>query len=167
MRSYKQGDSCLHVKTQDITAYVIARTLGVVEVVKASTNDTPIALKSVPPPIIIEDTSLTPNLTDSVISTTDESTATPPDSQHDDRLDGLGQLASLDASLFSNEKLSGVGVFSPATSRPPSPTLSRRKLRTESISIGAGKSILPEDEGLSIRRRPRRNTGPGIESSGE
>ena len=62
----------------------------------------------------------------------------------------------LDASLFSNEKLSGVGVFSPITSRPASPTLSRRKLQPDLIGFGMGK--LSDDEGMSIRKRPRQDT---------
>lgn len=41
-------------------------------------------------------------------------------------------------------ELSGVGVFSPAVSQPPSPTLSRRQLHPEGNVL---------DDGVSMRRR--------------
>lgn len=111
------------------------------------------------PHIVIIDTSQTD---DSGLSATDDSenVNTPPELARDyPTLDGLGELAKLDASLFSNEKLSGVGVFSPASSRPPSPALSRRELRTDPIGFGMGK--LSDNESMSFRKRPRQNTGTG------
>jgi hypothetical protein len=52
--------------------------------------------------------------------------------------------------------LSGVGVFSPATSQPPSPTLTRRHLHQE----GRGHGVVEgdwgsQDEGLAFRRRTK------------
>jgi len=137
----------------DLSSYVIARTLGVVDAVKASTNDKPVGPIN-PPSILIEDMStLNPDLIDS----TDSITST------DEEPGGLAAFASLDVSMFSNEKLSGVGVFSPASSRPSSPTLSRRKLK-ESMSPKAEMNILPEIEGLSVRKRFRHG---GTENGGE
>jgi len=94
---------------------------------------------------------LTPDLTDS-----HESIITPSDSitSTDEELGGLAAFASLDVSMFSNEKLSGVGVFSPASSRPSSPVLSRRKLK-ESKSPKAEMNMLPEIDGSSVRKRIR------------
>jgi hypothetical protein len=151
----------------DISSYVIARTLGVVDVAKASTTDKPLMPRLTIPSIHVEDTSSpSPCHTDSVVSVTDESIATSPDISDtaDEESNGFAELSALDQSLFSNEKLSGVGVFSPATSRPPSPTLSRRKLIRlgESKSLGGEMNVL-EDQGLSLRRRPRRNTRSGVQ----
>lgn len=148
---------------QDLSSYIIARTLGVVDAVKASTNDKPaVPMTGISPPsILIEDMSaLTSDLTDS-----HESIITPSDSitSTDEELGGLAAFASLDVSMFSNEKLSGVGVFSPASSRPSSPVLSRRKLR-ESKSPKAEMNMLPEIEGLSVRKRVRYG---GDENGGE
>lgn len=142
---------------QDLSSYIIARTLGVVDAVKASTNDKPVfpVTRIKPPSILIEDMStLTPDLTDSThaagipVSPSDSITST------DEEPGGLAAFASLDASMFSNDKLSGVGVFSPASSRPSSPTLSRRKLK-ESMSPRAELNVLPEVEELSLRKRVR------------
>lgn len=86
------------------------------------------------------------------------------------------ELPSLDVSdphaYFASEenslKLSGVGVFSPAASRPPSPTLTRRHLIPESrmppfamssikTTGDAGKHTNGEsEEGLTFRPRTRR-----------
>jgi hypothetical protein len=145
----------------DLSSYVIARTLGVVDAVKASTNDKPVGPIN-PPSILVEDMStLNPGLIDS----THGSIPTPSDSitSTDEEPGGLAALASLDVFMFSNEKLSGVGVFSPASSRPSSPTLSRRKLK-ESKSPKAEMNILPEIEGLSVRKRIRHGgTENGVE----
>jgi len=150
----------------DISSYIIARTLGVVDVAKASTTDKPVITRLTIPSIHIEDTSSSSPDPDSITSTADASnTTTPPDPSdtiaHDES-NGFAELLGLDDSMFSNEKLSGVGVFSPATSRPPSPTLSRRKLIRESNSLGGELNILLQDHKLKTRRRPRRGTRSGV-----
>ncbi|KAF7984205.1 hypothetical protein HWV62_15990 [Athelia sp. TMB] len=140
----------------DVSSYVVARTLGVVDVVKASTN-APIELsvhtksrgksRSRDPPrreaptIVVSAPPLTPQTP--VFATTSDAdeaptpSTTPPSEaeQHretdptvsEEEADGLAELSQLDESPFSNEKLYGVGVFSPATSRPPSPVITRVK----------------------------------------
>lgn len=151
----------------DISSYVIARTLGVVDVAKASTTDKPVIPRLTIPAIHIEDTSSSSGLTDSAVSTADGSNAgTPPDLGDVTAVeDEPNDLSGLDDSLFSNERLSGVGVFSPATSRPSSPTLSRRKPIKESKSLGRELNVLLQDQGLNVRRRPTYSTHSGILNS--
>nr|GAT44642.1 predicted protein [Mycena chlorophos] len=64
-----------------------------------------------------------------------------------------------DAYFTSEEnslKLSGVGLFSPAASRPPSPTITRRALPPEDSSNKPLVDVSEEDEGIVLRRRPTR-----------
>jgi len=140
----------------DISSYLIARTLGVVDVAKASTSDKPVVIRLTIPSIRIEDTSSSSAVTDSVLS--DESNAaTSPElsDRADDEIDDFVQLAELNNSMFSNEELAGVGVFSPASSCPPSPTLSRRKMVSDSNSFGGQPNVPLQDQ--RVRRRSKRN----------
>ncbi|KNZ72895.1 hypothetical protein J132_01887 [Termitomyces sp. J132] len=93
----------------DISSYGIARTLGVIDDVKASTSDI----------------TTNPNVpTIRIISSTSTSPYT--DSEND--LIGASQPRSFYASdeEGSNFTLSGADLFSPAASRPSSPVLSRK-----------------------------------------
>jgi len=161
----------------DVSSYVVARTLGVVEVSKASTNapiDIPVPSKSrgksrsrdpprrEAPAIVVSSPPLTPKASAfATTSDTDEAptpNSTPPsEAEHhsgtdivvsEEEADGLAELAQMDDSIFSNEKLSGVGVFSPATSRPPSPILSRGK----PLPLN-GNGNMSEEEVAGVRRR--------------
>lgn len=136
-----------------------------VEVAKASTTDKPLVPRLTIPSIRIEDTSpSSPGLSD---TPTDESSATPPDSGGvtDEESNGFAELSGFDDSLFSNERLSGVGVFSPASSRASSPILSRRRLFKESRSHGEELDVLPEDFRLSIRKRLRHGARTGVQDN--
>src|SRR5882762_2080009 len=69
---------CALTVTQDISSYIIARTLGVVDVAKASTTDKPVITRLTIPSIHIEDTSSSSPDPDSVTSTADASNTTTP-----------------------------------------------------------------------------------------
>lgn len=55
--------------------------------------------------------------------------------------------------FISDLELSGVGVFSPATSRPPSPSVSRRILEPEVTSTLFLRDIDLDDGDVHLRRR--------------
>ncbi|KAL0956414.1 hypothetical protein HGRIS_002562 [Hohenbuehelia grisea] len=184
----------------DVASYVIARTLGVIDDVKASTSDkaASILVKSpaAPLPTILVEAS-TPKsapapafaFSNDSGSTSQESFSSAGTELADDRgrdstdmsrassasasttsLRMAGErLPSLDVSTphayFASEeenslRLSGVGVFSPATSQPPSPTLTRRRLPPEFRMTSADEAT-KEDEGLSFRPRARRAGSEG------
>ena len=100
---------------------MIARTLGVIDDTKASTSEIQHELAvaastandpcAAPPAIHVQD--------ESEADTADDTTpvSTPPPTYFNNPLEGEGNL-----------KLSGVDMFSPAPSQPPSPTLSRKDL---------------------------------------
>jgi hypothetical protein len=117
---------------QDIASYGIARTLGVIDDVKASTSDK----ATIHPAIHINAPSSPSSLSTPTDSERSEDTAMP----------------AYFTSEASNLKLSGVGVFSPAPSQPPSPTLSRRRLHPELESL-TPMSILNDDDGLTFRKK--------------
>jgi len=140
---------------------VIARTLGVVEDVKASTSDNPNIIAEGTPLIRVQDVS-SPYSED--VSSADSALSNDVQ-KHGDTDTHLSDITAEDSrpqAFFAGEEglqLSGVGVFSPAASQPPSPVLSRLKL--------AGQDpILPEhicgdieetqDEGIVLRRRTQR-----------
>jgi hypothetical protein len=130
----------------------------VVDVAKASTTDKPHVPRLTIPSIRIEDTSS--SSTGFFDTPSDASSVTPPDSGGvtEEESNGFTELSGFDDSLFSNEKLSGVGVFSPATSRASSPTLSRIR---PFQSFGGELNLLPEDFGLTMRRRPKHGARTG------
>jgi hypothetical protein len=123
---------------QDIASYGIARSLGVIDDVKASTSDFDKTLE--PPSIVVQETTPAKSEEESSPETAQRpygSRSIPP---------------SFFASEASNLKLSGVGVFSPAPSQPPSPTLGRRQLPlTDSKSQSDVDE--PMDDGLLLRKR--------------
>lgn len=89
----------------DISSYLIARTLGVIDDVKASTSDS-IVVSSVDPSISVLQTETSINNTEN---------------ENDSARLGVSLPRAFYASEDNNLKLSGVGVFSPADSRSPSP----------------------------------------------
>jgi hypothetical protein len=117
---------------KDITSYLIARTLGIVDDVKASTSDkkTIHNLKEGLPSIVLQDTSAdTTPPSDSVPTPPATNTVKLPSQTDIDhpQLPPQTYFASEDTQL----RLSGEGVFSPAVSQPSSPTITRRRLRDE------------------------------------
>lgn len=133
--------------SQDVTSYVIARTLGVIDDTKASTSETG-------PPT---DGPGTPSIVIQSESTTGSSqpATTPPSTFFRNPLEEEGNL-----------RLSGVGMFSPAPSQPPSPTMSRRELDSHMHNVPEEyrdemKSRF--DSGRDLSREPR----SGDSSSGE
>jgi len=125
-----------------VTSYIIARTLGVIDDTKASTSDReslhPVTAvegpHTKPPAIIVQSASMP-------ISPSIPTDAGQP-------LDEMGEKLRLEidrsrphpqsessSSLYEgNPALAGVGVFSPAASTPPSPTLERRRVGSLSMS---------------------------------
>ncbi|KAJ7594309.1 hypothetical protein C8J56DRAFT_926441 [Mycena floridula] len=106
----------------DIASYGIARSLGVIDLSEASTSDKATVHDSDAPVILIH----------SAASESEKTTDNPSDHAYHF------------TSESGNLKLSGVGVFSPASSRPASPTLSRRQLRQEDGE---------DSEGLYFRKK--------------
>ncbi|KAF5370739.1 hypothetical protein D9758_001943 [Tetrapyrgos nigripes] len=148
----------------DISSYVIARTLGVIDDVKASTSDsqTVHSIADSPPTIRTQKSKLRINSSNS-LSPTSESSDSSRLFTLDSGQSSLGATTpdggSFPPEYFSTDnsslKLSGVGVFSPASSQPPSPTLSRRTLAMD------GRLTITEldgDEGTLRKREKRRGT---------
>jgi hypothetical protein len=139
---------------------VIARTLGVIDDTRASTSDKSEMHEMSVPTLLVSDHSNTSTALDSNAPTSRLGSG-----DHD-----AHNIASANDphALFYNsgEKLSGVGVFSPAASRPASPTIERRRLGEASWqnSLGASGSETEsftliekdeEDEGVSMGLRRR------------
>ncbi|TRM69300.1 hypothetical protein BD626DRAFT_390971 [Schizophyllum amplum] len=135
----------------DIASYVIARTLGVIDDVRASTSDKATVHHSRKPPII------------HVHAASRDDTTT---GSGDDR--ALPALDSLDTSHphayyadpeseedSENMKLSGFGVFSPAASQPGSPVLSRKGL-PDGGTPGEKGLQLGDEDGLVFRGKKQR-----------
>lgn len=113
--------------SQDVISYVIARTLGVIDDTKASTSSTvpvpatavasstidPCTGAALPPSIRISDDPATEDDAEDNLTPM----STPPPTYFHSTMESAGNL-----------KLSGVDMFSPAPSQPPSPTLSRKDL---------------------------------------
>ncbi|ESK96554.1 hypothetical protein Moror_6774 [Moniliophthora roreri MCA 2997] len=144
----------------DVSSYVIARTLGIVDDVKASTSDkqTVHAVRELP---IIQ--------IDSPKSPTFDNAIPPPklEDVHNPYFDFGSSQSSLNAeernadgspqeyftSEENNLKLSGFGVFSPATSQPPSPTITRRQMQTDDRIFSLHQDQQFNDD-FQFRRRP-------------
>ncbi|TFK23972.1 hypothetical protein FA15DRAFT_620166 [Coprinopsis marcescibilis] len=112
----------------DIASYGIARTLGVIDDVKASTSDKSTVHLVNAPTIHVEAYDSTP----SEGATSD---------------DALNEKPKEFFATDNNLKLSGVDVFSPAASRPSSPTLSRKALHVDK------PPTVMEEEEYSLRHR--------------
>ncbi len=103
---------------QDVVSYVIARTLGVIDVTKASTSEATLSRETRETESIhVQDESLHPQTDEAKGDASSLTVPSAPESYLGDTVVEEGNL-----------KLSGVNVFSPAPSQPPSPTLSRRDL---------------------------------------
>ncbi|EPT05002.1 hypothetical protein FOMPIDRAFT_1156519 [Fomitopsis schrenkii] len=100
----------------DVASYLIARTLGVIDDTKASTSETGGVPSEVDTPIIVVQPESPPP--------TQTTMTTPPPTYFRGPMEEDGNL-----------ELSGVGMFSPAPSQPPSPTLSRRELSSHMHNI--------------------------------
>ncbi|CAL1706828.1 unnamed protein product [Somion occarium] len=168
----------------DVISYVIARTLGVIDDTKAATSEDVTDTGGVTPgeaPIIrIQESDSSSRSSSEEV---DKTPSHPPLTYFENPVEGEGNL-----------KLSGVDMFSPAPSQPPSPTLSRRDLtihmthqlpsgkagraRGSSISqpspsstTSSGHSSFAmlekesESEDTSVRIRQRRGKGTGDSES--
>jgi hypothetical protein len=138
---------------QDISSYGIARTLGVIDDVKASTSDIATVHQNITTSSIVRIQEPGTPLSDSSHPYSDQS-----DTEHTRHIQSQRQLSHLGVSqpstFFASEdhnlKLSGVGVFSPATSRAPSPTISRKNL----LSDSRGST---QEDGLHLKQRIKQN----------
>jgi hypothetical protein len=174
---------------QDVTSYVIARTLGVIDDTKASTSDrdkTDEMMSNSNPTILVHDESQGASLTTDFPSPSTSGILAA--REHESRLRESTMRHKPPSSIDlepsshyfttsgSGDTLSGVGLFSPAASRPPSPLVERRSLLPEDVtrrrdgnsswhstlgsSSGESSTLLEgvEDDGVelftSIRRRP-------------
>lgn len=136
----------LKYRRQDIASYVIARTLGVIDDVKASTSDKATIHASHATPTIHVHGVSTPS-SESTFSDSDRDSILDPSIRHrsrsslvDDSVSAGETRRPSQPSLFyvgedNSLKLSGVGVFSPAASQPPSPTISRHNLLNNSTEL--------------------------------
>jgi len=126
----------------DITSYLIARTLGIVDDVKASTSDkgTIHNKEGMPsldlPSLDLRDVSTdsTPSsgaVSDVPITTTKSDRLKPPSKERRSTQQPHVPPQAFFASEDMQLKISGEGVFSPAVSQPSSPTITRRHLRNE------------------------------------
>ncbi|KZT72114.1 hypothetical protein DAEQUDRAFT_723282 [Daedalea quercina L-15889] len=128
----------------DVTSYVIARTLGVIDDTKASTSETgSITTEADTPVIVIQPESPPP----AQIPLT-----TPPPTYFPGPMEEDGNL-----------ELSGVGMFSPAPSQPPSPTISRRELSSHMHNISEERLV--EGENVINPERPTSRASSSGESS--
>ncbi|KAH8814789.1 hypothetical protein DL96DRAFT_1471742 [Flagelloscypha sp. PMI_526] len=140
----------------DITSYAIARILGVIAETKISSTgdgyvpEDSVAMNGHPSgeTPLIEVTPISPTVADRRAST--------------------ANLPSLDTSsphpFFASEgeKLSGVGEFSPAASRPPSPVLSRKQLPVltplEQPSSGVQVGLAKDEDGITMKKRTKKKS---------
>ena len=154
-----------------MTSYIIARTLGVIDHTKASTSDRE-SLHTVtvaegtdtePPSIIVQSAS--------VAGTMPTSPSVPADiAQPLEKLQ-LGtdtshpRHQSSSSSLYEgNPALAGVGVFSPAASTPPSPTIERKRFGSLSKGSNGITPFTPlEDEPGSNSNEKATTDGEGEE----
>ncbi|KAG1746204.1 hypothetical protein EDB19DRAFT_384544 [Suillus lakei] len=135
----------------DITSYVIARTLGIVDDVKASTSDQPVVTAEGTPSILVEDTSseeALPAEQDSYISV---------HRQHNTDMRGAGVQEEMKLqAYFTGEEdlqLSSVGVLSPSPSQPSSPVLPQENLSGEGRTMRMEDPRDAQDEAIILRRR--------------
>jgi len=106
----------------DIVSYGIARTLGIIDDVKASTSDKGIITARGEIPVIYVNGKR--SLSDS--DSDHESTADDTEVECEGTLRAVSQPKAFYASESGGLKLAGADVFSPAISEPPSPTISRK-----------------------------------------
>jgi hypothetical protein len=131
---------------------VIARTLGIVDDVKASTSDQPVVTAQGTPSILVEDTSSEesfPAEQDSYISSVHRQYNT------DMRSAGVQEETKLMAYFTGEEhlQLSSVGVLSPSPSQPSSPVLPHENLYGEDEAMRMEDTRDAQDEAIILRRR--------------
>ncbi|KAG1836323.1 hypothetical protein DFJ58DRAFT_735058 [Suillus subalutaceus] len=137
----------------DITSYVIARTLGIVDDVKASTSDQPVVTPEGTPSILVEDTSSEesfPAEQDSYISSVHRQYNT------DMRSAGVQEEETKLHAYFTGEEdlqLSSVDVLSPSPSQPSSPVLPHENLPGEDGAMRMEDPRDAQDEAMILRRR--------------
>ncbi|KZT26671.1 hypothetical protein NEOLEDRAFT_1062185 [Neolentinus lepideus HHB14362 ss-1] len=168
----------------DVTSYVIARTLGVVDVTEVSTSDSDkleSMLKDSTPTILLNDESqqtLSEDDTGTENSSYQGHDAHNTLSKHSRDSAGVELPTAYFVTLTDDSmKLSGVGVLSPAASRPSSPTVDLRQkwpvLQQQQRGVGdvswqntlgscGGDPYItpetdssPEDVGSALRKRTR------------
>jgi len=115
----------------DIASYGIARTLGVIDDVKASTSD---KATIITPPTPGSDSAFSDSDHDSLTDHNLHNRMRSPLS--DSLLPGNTHFSQPSTFYAGEDRLSGVGVFSPAASQPPSPTLSRYHLPQDESTYG-------------------------------
>lgn len=130
---------------------MIARTLGIVDDVKASTSDQPAVTESTPS-ILVEDTSSEesfPAEQDNYASSVHRQYNT------DMRSAGVQEEMKLQAYFTGEEdlQLSGVGILSPSPSMPSSPVLPHECLSGEDGAMRMEESRDAQDEAVTLRRR--------------
>lgn len=163
--AFRSPSPLLRFALKDVTSYIIARTLGVIDDTKASTSDRkslhPEAVvqgtETKPPTIIVQSASVTGGMPTGPGFLTDTV---------DQRMDEVGETLQLEfdrshrpqsssSSLLyeGNPALAGVGVFSPAASMPSSPTIERKKFGSLSKSSTTMTPLSqPDDENESSEK---------------
>ena len=146
---------------QDVTSYIIARTLGVIDDTKASTSDRG-SLHNVavaegtntePPTIIVQSASIAGSMPASPsvpmdIARPSEKPQFGIDSSHPRH-----QSPSTSSLYEGNPALAGVGVFSPAASTPPSPTIERRRFGSLSKGSSGITPFSPLEDGAGSNEK--------------
>ncbi|KIY51051.1 hypothetical protein FISHEDRAFT_71345 [Fistulina hepatica ATCC 64428] len=153
---------------QDIASYVVARTLGVIDDVKASTSDKEtVHGSSVNAMSLRRSDEFTP--CDGVRTESGDTQEVERSSPSSHPLQSSSTLAAPDeprAYFASSEdpqylKLMGNGLFSPAVSRAASPIISRRELPPQTSEKGLH---LSDDDAISVDQPPIRRRVAKLES---
>lgn len=134
----------------DITSYVIARTLGIVDDVKASTSDQAAVTAEGTPSILVEDTS-----SEESLPAEQDSRTSSGHRQHNTEVGAAGVQEEMKLqAYFTGEEdlqLSSVGVLSPSPSQPSSPVLPHEKLSGEVMRMEDPRDGQGDD--IILRRR--------------
>lgn len=131
---------------------MIARTLGIVDDVKASTSDQPAVTAEGMPSILVEDTSSEesfPAEQDNYTSSVHRQYNT------DMRSAGVQEEMKLQAYFTGEEdlQLSSVGILSPSPSQPSSPVLLHENLSGEDGAMRMEDPRDAQDEAVTLRRQ--------------
>ncbi|KAG1729195.1 uncharacterized protein EDB91DRAFT_1060116 [Suillus paluster] len=136
----------------DITSYVIVRTLGIVDDVKASTSDQPVMTPEGMPSILVEDTS-----SEESLPAEQDGRASSVHRQHNTEASAAGVQEEMKfQTYFTGEEdlqLSSVGILSPSPSQPSSPVLPQEKLFGEGGVMTIEDPRGGQDENVILRRR--------------
>ena len=164
-----------------MTSYIIARTLGIIDDTKASTSDReslhPVAVvggpDAKPPRIIVQSASVTGSVStspsfpaDAVGQPLDEVAGRPRLEIDNSQPHSHHPQSSSSSSLYEgNPALAGVGVFSPAASTPPSPTVEKRRFGSLSKSSTTMTPLSQVDDGNGNSEKAVTTDGEGEEDS--